>query len=95
MKNTHQFDLVWKYHMLNLITDQNEVTFKSDITKGGKSEIIYNDKKVEIEGAESKYSALLVVVADPTTRTILETKSFDVNLEECDPKDRCKDYRGE
>ena len=47
-----------------------------------------NGKEVKIEGAESKYSALLVVVADPRTRVILESKSFDVNLEDC-PNNDC------
>ena len=71
------------------------MSFESNLTPGVKSQILINSQQVEIQGAESKNSALLVVVADPKTRIILESKSFDVNLENCDSNDNCFDYRGE
>ena len=63
--------------MFNLVTDFRKqelypISLKSVLTKDGKSEIVLNGKEVKIEGAESKHSALLVVVADPRTGIILE-----------------------
>ena len=37
----------------------------------------------------------MVVVADPKTRIILESKSFDINPESCDTQNKCLYYIGD
>ena len=62
----------------------NIVYVKSITAANDKSIIKLNNIEVNIDGADESSSAVLIVVADPKTRIVLETKSFPINPESCD-----------
>jgi hypothetical protein len=72
------------------------VKIESNITPGTPSKLIsmVDNKEIKIDGSDKTTSGLLVAIADPKTRIMLDKKSFDINLEECDPNINCVDYIG-